>query len=275
MTKLLLAKPATEKIYQNLLGRVAVLKEKGIVPKLTVVLIGSDARSKVYVESKVAAGKDLGVLVDVLELDSAISQQEITGQIKSLAQDKNVHGIIIQLPVPEHLDLDKLLNLIPSQKDVDGLTKKAVFMPATALGALELIKFYNLPIKGEVYAIFGQGRLAGKPLTQLLKKLGAKVIAIDLDTQDFKSKIKSANIIISAVGKPEFLAKDLLGKRLAIIDIGLSSVGGKLVGDIAQDAKDLAKYATPVIGGVGPMTVAGLMINTVKAAELVSEKTKL
>lgn len=275
MTKLLLAKPATEEIYQNLLERVARLKEQGIVPKLTVVLIGSDARSKVYVKSKVAAGKDLGVLVDVLELDSKISQQEITEQIKSLVQDKNVHGIIIQLPVPEHLDIDKLLNLIPPQKDVDGLTKKAVFMPATALGVVELIKFYNLPIKGEVYAIFGQGRLAGRPLANLLKKLGAKVIVIDLDTQDFKSKIKLANIIISAVGKPEFLTKDLLGKRLAIIDIGLSSVGGKLVGDIAQDAKDLAKYATPVIGGVGPMTVAGLMINTVKAAELVSEKTKL
>lgn len=275
MTKLLLAKPATEEIYQNLLERVARLKEQGIVPKLTVVLIGGDARSKVYVKSKVATGKDLGVLVDVLELDSKISQQEITEQIKSLVQDKNVHGIIIQLPVPEHLDIDKLLNLIPPQKDVDGLTKKAVFMPATALGVVELIKFYNLPIKGEVYAIFGQGRLAGRPLANLLKKLGAKVIVIDLDTQDFKSKIKLANIIISAVGKPEFLTKDLLGKRLAIIDIGLSSVGGKLVGDIAQDAKDLAKYATPVIGGVGPMTVAGLMINTVKAAELVSEKTKL
>lgn len=267
MTKLLLAKPATEKIYKDLFGCVNRLSQQGIVPKLVVVLVGNDERSKIYIKSKVVAGKALGIIVEVLALDAAIDQKEISQQIQVQANDKNVHGIIIQLPLPEHLNLDELLSLIPPQKDVDGLSPKSIFMSATALGVIELIKFYNLPIKNEVYAIFGQGRLAGKPLARTLKRLGAKVIIIDLDTKDIKGKIESANIIISAVGKPEFLTKDLLGRRLAIIDVGLSSKMGKLVGDIEQGVKDLAHYATPTIGGVGPMTVAGLMINTVKAAE--------
>lgn len=276
MTKQLLGRPVAEKVYIDLAKRVQVLAKKNITPKLVIFLIGQDKKSETYVNAKIKACDQIGVVVEKKIYQENIGEIELRNQVQSLNMDSSVHGIIVQLPLPVHLNVQKILDLVDPKKDVDGLTafnktnlakNKAFFNPATALGTLKLIRFYNLPIKNTTYAIFGQGQLVGKPLADLLELEGAKAIRINSKTNDVQSKIENADIIVSAVGNPEFLTRDFLGKRLAIIDIGLSEVDGKMVGDVEESAKIEADHANPVIGGVGPLTVACLISNVVTGAE--------
>lgn len=276
MTKQLLGHPVAEKIYTDLARRITLLHAVNIKPKLVIFLVGHDKKSEIYVNAKIRSGTKIGLLVEKKVFPEAITLTEIQKEVDVLNVDPLVHGIIVQLPLPSHLNAQLILDLVQPAKDVDGLTTsnkvelakgKAIFAPATALGALELIDFYNLPIKGATYAVFGQGQLVGKPLSDLLEQKGAQVVRINSKTADVQGKIKKADIVVSAVGKPEFLTKEFLGKRLAIIDIGLSEVKNKMVGDIEAAAKKNAQYSSPVIGGVGPLTVASLIANVVTGAE--------
>ena len=253
------------------------IKNSLIKPCLTVIQIGNDEASNIYIKAKQKACEEVGIYFKHLKFSEFDPELEITNKIIELNNDPYVNGILIQLPLPKRFDENKLLNLISKDKDVDGLTEinsgklfkdKNNLVPCTPLGVIKILEKYNIDIEGKHAVVVGKSSLVGKPLAMLLLQKGATVTICHSKTNDLANFTKQADILISAVGKKDLITKEMVKENAVLVDVGINRVDGKIYGDIDfENVKDIASYITPVPGGVGPMTVAMLLNNVIKNYE--------
>ena len=244
------------------------------IPGLTVILVGDFAPSQIYVRNKEKSSKEVGINSNVIKYSKDVTEQEVVIKIKELNDDKNVSGILVQLPLPSQIDKEKIINTINPLKDVDGFNPINVgnlasgyqaIVPCTPLGCLFLIKSVEKNLSGKHAVIVGRSNLNGKPMAQLLLKENCTVTIVHSKTKDLKKECQKADIIVAAVGVANLIKEDWVKKDSIIIDVGINKVGSKIVGDVNFDkVKDKVKAITPVPGGVGPMSIACLLKNTVE-----------
>ncbi len=266
-------------IRAELAGRAAAFAEAhGRRIGLAVLLIGDDPASQVYVRNKIKACEETGIRSLAHYLPAATTQAQAEELVRSLAEDDKVDGILIQLPLPAHLDAKKLLALIPTEKDVDGFSPENVGRLAlredctaacTPLGIMELLRRYHIPTAGKRAVVVGRSNIVGKPMALLLLNADATVTICHSRTQNLKDECLRADILIAAVGKPKFITADMVKEGAVVIDVGMDrDEEGKLCGDVDfASVREKASFLTPVPGGVGPMTIAMLLYNTCAAAE--------
>jgi methylenetetrahydrofolate dehydrogenase (NADP+)/methenyltetrahydrofolate cyclohydrolase len=271
-------KKLSNKIKEQIKSEVEILKEKhNITPGLAVILIGDDPASQTYVKMKERACKEVGIYSIVHHMPSSITQKEIEETILMMNKNPNIDGILVQLPLPEHINSTKILELIEPKKDVDGfhpynfgrlLQGLDTFAPCTPLGVMELLKEYNIDVKGLDACVVGASNIVGKPMAALLLNQFATVDICHIYTKDLKSHTKKADLLVVGVGKANLITEDMVKEKAIVIDIGINKLeNGKLVGDVDfENVSKKASYITPVPGGVGPMTIAMLLKNTIKAA---------
>jgi len=273
MGKILDGKALSKKIRSNVKEETEKLVEKyKQTPHLVVVLVGDDAASETYVKSKERACKKAGLKSSIIKKDSSITEKELISIIEKLNKDKDVHGILLQLPIPKHIDSEKVINMIDPLKDVDGFSNHHVarlnkgldaLVPCTPLGIMEMFKAYDIELEGKRAVVMGRSQIVGKPMASLLLKANATVTVTHSRTKDMKDITKQADILVVAVGKAKMVDETYIKEDAILIDVGISRIDGKLYGDIDFEAvKDKASYITPVPGGVGPMTIAMLLKNT-------------
>ena len=265
-------KEVSSKIKEDIKKEVESIEDK---LTLCVVQIGNDEASNVYVRQKEKMSNELGIGFLHAKYDDTLLEEEIENEVSKLNNDPNITGIIIQLPIPNKYDTNKLINLISSNKDVDGLTddnkvklynNEDAIIPCTPLGVMELLNYYNIDVKGKNVVIIGRSLLVSKPLFNLLLNKDATVTMCHSKTIDLAAITKNADILISATGKPHLVTEDMVKEGAVVIDVGINRVDGKLCGDVDfENVSKKASYITPVPGGVGPMTVTMLMKNTVDA----------
>jgi len=271
-------KKLSKKIKQNVKQEVLELKKShNIVPGLAVILVGDNLASKTYVAMKSKACKDVGIYSITHEMPETISQNEILEIIQKINESSFIDGVLVQLPLPKHINTSALLEKIAIEKDVDGfhpynlgklILGKDTFCPCTPLGIILLLKEYKIKLRGLNVCIVGASNIVGKPLAGLLLNEGATIDVCHIDTQDLKSHTIRADIVFVGVGKPNLITKDMIKDGVIVVDIGINKIDGKIVGDTDFEAlKDKCSFITPVPGGVGPMTIACLLQNTIKAAK--------
>ncbi len=251
-------------------------------PGLAVVLIGVDPGSQVYVKNKIKTCEEVGIKSFHHHLDEKVSQAEVVKLIQKLNADPTVDGILVQLPLPHHLNKDEILALVDAAKDPDGLTPGNLGLllagqkrvaPCTPQGVIEILEHYNIPISGKHAVVVGRSQIVGKPMSLLLLDKNATVTIAHSKTPDLESVTRTGDIVVVAAGRPRFLGKSAFKKDAVVIDVGMHRGPDGLCGDVKfEELNGHAKAATPVPGGVGPMTIAMLMENTLKLAELRSEK---
>lgn len=271
MTIILDGRETAKKITEKLRLEVEKLDVK---PTLAVIIIGCNPASKVYVKNKEKKALEIGFNSIVIELDENITKDELEKTIKELNEDKNVNGILLQLPLPKHLNEKDFLDLIDPKKDVDGFSSynsgkllkndSPYAIPCTPKGIIRLLDEYNIDIEGRVSTVIGRSNIVGKPVSILLLNRNSTVIMTHTKTKNLEHFTKSADILICAAGKKEMIKKEMIKENAVIIDVGITrDIDGKLKGDVDfDDTKDKASYITPVPGGIGPMTIAMLMENT-------------
>lgn len=253
-----------------------VAKEVTSLPEpltLAIILVGNNPASQVYVKNKIKACNEAGIGVKDYRLDEKATQREVMQIIHDCNKDVTVHGILVQLPLPSHLDQDLIINAIDPKKDVDGLTLinqgrlfngMEAIIPATPKGVITLLQKYFIDISGKNALVIGRSNLVGKPLALLLLQKNATVTIAHSRTSNLKEIAKRADILVAAVGKPLFVTADMVKKEAIVVDVGINKVEGKIVGDVDfQEVKEVASYITPVPKGVGPMTIASLLENIV------------
>ncbi len=256
-----------KKISKDILEELKItIEQKKLTPKLAIVLVGEDPASLTYVNQKQKRGEEIGVEVEIHSFSDHVSGQEIEQKIRVLNEDMEVTGIIVQLPLPPTLNKTELLNLIARQKDVDGLREDSLFKPATPLGIMELLKRSQVEIKGKKVVVMGQSDLVGLPVADMLKVAGGEVEVVDINTPHPQSITREADILVVAIGQPEFVKKEMVKKGVVVVDVGTNLTEGGLVGDVDPEVFEVAYQITPVPGGVGPMTVAMLLKNVVASA---------
>lgn len=254
------------------------LRQQGIEPCLAVIIVEGDPASRVYVNNKKRACEVCGIKSLEYALPSDVSEEELLALIDRLNNDGSVHGILCQLPVPQHIDEKKVIDAISPAKDVDGFSAVNVgkiwlgdyeFSPCTPMGVIELLDYYKIPLEGKNCVIVGRSNIVGKPMAALLLERNATVTVCHSKTKNLASFTKSADVIIAAVGRANFITADMVSEGAVVIDVGINRLeSGKLCGDVDFDAvKEKASYITPVPGGCGPMTIAVLMKNTLAAAK--------
>ncbi|MGG3233661.1 bifunctional methylenetetrahydrofolate dehydrogenase/methenyltetrahydrofolate cyclohydrolase FolD [Priestia flexa] len=273
-------KEVAAELRADLKEEVAQLKEHGVVPGLTVILVGDNPASHSYVKAKAKACEEIGVASEVIKRDVNITQEELLQEIQQLNESEAVHGILVQLPLPNHIDEKAVLNAISPKKDVDGFHPVSVgnmvigdecYLPCTPHGIIELIKRSGEEISGKHAVVIGRSNIVGKPVAMLLLQENATVTIAHSRTKDLSAMIKQADILVSAVGRPRLVKAEDLKPGAIVIDVGNTMENGKLVGDIDYEpAKEVAGYITPVPGGVGPMTITMLLKNTVDAAKTIN-----
>ncbi len=283
---LLEGKPVAEKVMEELKASIdALIPRKGRPPGLAVVLVGEDPASQVYVRIKGRSAKKLGIETFDHRLAEDTSQEEIVSLIEELNQDEKVDGILVQLPLPGHLNEEEVLRTVSPEKDADVFhpenfgklaLKQGTLKPCTPAGVLEILKFYDIGLEGKKAVIIGRSKIVGLPLSILMLHENATVTVCHSRTRDIPSITREADIVVAALGRPKFLTADMVRQGATVVDVGISRVDGELVGDCDfEPLREKASAITPVPGGVGPMTVAMLMMNTVRAysLELQGEKT--
>ena len=248
----------------------------GIQPHLAVVLVGENPASQVYVRNKENGCIKAGIRSTVIRLDEGCTQEELEKTVTSLNEDASVHGILVQLPLPRHLDEARVLRLIDPDKDVDGfhamnsgrlMNGQPGFVPCTPLGVMKLLESYGIDPAGKHAVVIGRSNIVGKPMAMLLLQANATVTVCHSRTQNLKEITKQADILVAAVGRANFVTADMVKPGAVVIDVGINRVDGKIVGDVDYDAvSEVAGYITPVPGGVGQMTIAMLLSNTLDAA---------
>ena len=257
--------------------RVQALEARGAKPHLAVVLVGEDEASKIYVRNKERACERIGIASTVIRLPADTSQQELEAQVCALNADPAVHGILVQFPLPKPLREEPILALIDPAKDVDGfhavnMGRLMSGMPAlvscTPKGCMALLEHYNIPIAGKEAVVVGRSNTVGKPMAVLLMQANATVTVCHSRTQDLAAHCRRADILVAAIGRAKFITADMIKPGATVIDVGINRVDGKVVGDVDFDAaQSVAGAITPVPGGVGRMTIAMLLSNTLDAAE--------
>jgi methylenetetrahydrofolate dehydrogenase (NADP+)/methenyltetrahydrofolate cyclohydrolase len=272
----------SESVKNNLVDEILQLNKAKVFPCLATILVGNDPASVSYINNKQKTAKSIGIRTLDYRLDEKTKQIDLANLINKINNDKDVHGILVQLPLPKHIDKYYVLNLIDHRKDVDGLTSlnsglllnnKSQLIPCTPLGIMTLLDYYNVGLDSATVAIINRSNLVGKPLCSLLLQRNSTVIVCHSHTKNLDQILLQADIIITAVGnRRKFkLTKNMVKENSVIIDVGTSRVDGKLLGDVDFDeVAAKASYITPVPGGVGPMTIAMLLKNTVQAARLLN-----
>jgi len=277
MAKLLLGKEVSQRIKGELRTEVEQLKEKGINPGLAVIIVGDDPASRVYVNNKKKACEECGIYSEEYALPAETTEKELLDLIEVLNGRKEISGILVQLPVPKHIDEKKIISAIAPEKDVDAFHPVNVgkimvgdfdFVPCTPAGVMELIAESGIDVAGKECVVVGRSNIVGKPQAMLLLHKNGTVTVCHSRTKDLASKTREADILVVAVGIPNFVTGDMIKPGAVVIDVGINRMEDKkLVGDVEfESAEKIAGAITPVPGGVGPMTIAMLMKNTVKAA---------
>ena len=272
-------KELAKEIRGNLKIEVEELKKQGIIPKLAVIMVGDDKASQVYVRNKSKACDEIGIEYEEYLKDASTTQEELLNLIDELNAREDISGILLQSPIPKHLDIREAFNRIDYKKDVDGFNpinvgKLAIgedcFISCTPYGVVKLLEAYNIEIEGKHVVILGRSNIVGRPLIQCMLNKHATVTVCHSRTKNLKEFTKQADILISAIGKAKFVTEDMVKDGAVVIDIGINrNDEGKLVGDVDyENVEPKTSYITPVPGGVGPMTIAMLMNNVVKAAKI-------
>ena len=290
MTQLFSGKEVSASVYESLTPRIQALKSKGITPGLAVILVGDDPASAVYVRSKTRKFASLDLFSETIRFDSDISQEDLILKLQDLNVDNRFHGILVQFPLPKHIDEGSIISHIDPVKDVDGFHPENVgyltggnprFIPCTPKGIMRILSFYGVELSGKHVVIIGRSNIVGRPvsiLTSLKKSFSNATTTIcHSGTQDIRYFTNQADVVVTAMGVPNFLDESFIKPGAVLIDVGINRVnddsekGYKLVGDIhAESVSEIAGALTPVPGGVGPMTIAMLVENTVEAAEMQS-----
>lgn len=271
-------KELAKKIRANLKIECEELKNKQINPKLAVIMVGDDPASKVYVRNKSKVCEDVGIEYKEYLLSSNTKQKELIELIEKLNQDKRINGILLQSPIPANLDINEAFRTISPQKDVDGFNPVNVgklvlnqdtFVSCTPYGIMKMFEKYNIDLTGKNVVILGRSNIVGKPLMHCCLNKNATVTVCHSKTQNLAQKAKEAEILISAIGKAQFVTADMVKENAVVIDVGINRLeNGKITGDVDfENVKEKASYITPVPGGVGPMTIAMLMNNVIKATK--------
>ncbi len=279
MSNIINGKEVSANVKAEIKKEVAVLKEKNIEVGLTVVIVGNNSASRVYVNAKKKACEETGVNSYEYALPEETTQQELVELVKKLNKDENVNGILVQLPLPKHIDENAIINTITPDKDVDAFHPVNVgkimigdysFLPCTPAGVMELIKSTGVTIAGKECVVVGRSNIVGKPMSMLLLHQSGTVTICHSKTKDLKAACKRADILIAAVGVPNLITADMVKEGAVVIDVGMNRLdNGKLCGDVDfENVKEVAGYITPVPGGVGPMTIAMLMKNTLTSAKI-------
>ena len=284
-TSILSGLEASKALYSSLESRISHLKDRGIVPGLAAVLVGNNPASEIYVKNKTKKFESLGLKTDVFRLEETVSEDELLSLISKLNTDSEFHGILVQLPLPKHIDSEKVLNAIIPTKDVDGFHPenagllsigKPRFVPCTPKGIMFILKHFNIDLNGKHVVVIGRSNIVGRPISILasLKELGnATVTLCHSGTKDLKYFSKQADVLVAALGSPEFVDSSYIKEGACLVDVGINRIEvdgkSKIVGDVNQDSvTGIASSLTPVPKGIGPMTIAMLVENTVLSAEL-------
>ena len=284
-TSILSGIEASKALYSSLEGRISNLKNHGITPGLAAVLVGNNPASEIYVKNKTKKFEALGLKTDLFRLNEDVSEKELLSLIEKLNFDDDIHGILVQLPLPKHIDSEKVLNAIVPTKDVDGFHPenagllsigKPRFIPCTPKGMMFILKHFNIDLNGKHVVVIGRSNIVGRPISILasLKELGnATVTLCHSGTKDLKYHSKQADVLVAALGSPEFVDASFIKEGVCILDVGINRIErngkSKIVGDVNQKSVlGKASSLTPVPKGVGPMTIAMLVENTVLSAEL-------
>ena len=275
--QILSGKEMSESLRKEIAERVAVLKEKGVTPGLAVILVGNDPASEIYVRNKGNGCAETGMYSRTINLPEETTQDELEAIIEELNADPAIHGILVQLPLPKHLDEQAVLAKIQPEKDVDGfhlinaghmLTGTEGVVACTPRGALYMIKSTGLDLTGMEAVVIGRSNIVGKPMAMLLMRENCTVTICHSRTRNLAEHTRRADILVAAVGKAGFVTADMVKPGAIVIDVGINRVDGKVKGDVDFDAvKEVAGWITPVPGGVGKMTITMLLANTVEAAE--------
>ncbi len=280
MSTIIDGKKLASKIEKSTAKEVAILKTKGIVPKLAVILVGNDKPSQTYINRKKEAAERIGIDFALYQFPKNISKDDLISNLKKIQEDKKLTGLIVQLPLPERLYNSEVLNSINPAIDVDCLTDSNIgklvmetnhIEPPTPWAVIKTLKEIKFNLKGKNITIVGTGALVGKPLSIMLVNELASVTTCNIHTQDLKKKCLEADAIISAVGKQNLITKDMVKKNAVVIDTGIVYVDGKMHGDVDfQNVSKKTSFITPTPGGIGPITVAKLLLNTVTCAKKIN-----
>lgn len=267
----------SEKLRENISHRVELLKEKGLIPGLAVILVGDDPASEIYVRNKGNGCRETGMYSETIKLEAETSQEKLENEIERLNKDDRIHGILVQLPLPKHLDENAALAKILPEKDVDGfhllnaghmLTGTDGVIACTPKGALYMIKSTGIDLNGKEAVVIGRSNIVGKPMAMLLLRENCTVTICHSKTKELAEHTKRADILVAAVGKAGFVTAEMVKPGAIVIDVGINRVNGKVRGDVDfESVKDIAGWITPVPGGVGKMTITMLLENTLEAAE--------
>lgn len=274
--ELLDGKLVSSQIKANLKEEIVTLKEKyGVAPKLAIVLVGNVEASHIYVRNKLKACKLIGMDTKLVELDESITTEQLVEVVEGLNSDNTIDGIIVQLPLPKHVDENVIINTIKTEKDVDGfgiINKGKLFcgMPclksATPYGIIKLLEAYNIDLCGKEAVVVGRSNIVGKPMAMMLLNKNATVTVCHSRTKDLKEVTKRADVLVVAIGKAKFITKDMVKEGAVVVDVGMNRDESGLCGDVDfENVSQIASYITPVPGGVGPLTIAMLLNNTVEA----------
>ena len=286
-SKVLSGKDTAVAVYESLKNRLDVLSEKGIVPGLCVILVGVNPASQIYVKTKSKKLKSLGLKSKTIYLEKDVLQTDLIKIINSINQDLNYHGILVQMPLPDHIDSQKIINSIDPIKDVDGFHPENVgwlsigkprFIPCTPKGIMKIFKHYKIQLSGKDIVVIGRSNIVGRPMSILVSSNGmwsnGTCTICHSRTKDLDQYTRNADVVISAIGKPNYLKSNMIKEGSILIDVGINRVesdndkGYKIIGDVDYESViDKVGFITPVPGGVGPMTIAMLVENTIEAAE--------
>ncbi|HII1191240.1 TPA: bifunctional methylenetetrahydrofolate dehydrogenase/methenyltetrahydrofolate cyclohydrolase FolD [Staphylococcus aureus] len=279
VAKILDGKQIAKDYRQGLQDQVEALKEKGFTPKLSVILVGNDGASQSYVRSKKKAAEKIGMISEIVHLEETATEEEVLNELNRLNNDDSVSGILVQVPLPKQVSEQKILEAINPEKDVDGFhpinigklyIDEQTFVPCTPLGIMEILKHADIDLEGKNAVVIGRSHIVGQPVSKLLLQKNASVTILHSRSKDMASYLKDADVIVSAVGKPGLVTKDVVKEGGVIIDVGNTpDENGKLKGDVDYDAvKEIAGAITPVPGGVGPLTITMVLNNTLLAEKM-------
>ncbi|MEB2543743.1 bifunctional methylenetetrahydrofolate dehydrogenase/methenyltetrahydrofolate cyclohydrolase FolD [Burkholderia cenocepacia] len=268
----------SKQLREEVSSRAAALTARGVTPGLAVLLVGDDPASAVYVRNKVKACEQAGLYSRLDRLPAVTSEAELLACIEELNADPSIHGILVQLPLPAHIDSHKVIEAIAAEKDVDGfhvanagalMTGQAKFRPCTPYGVMKMLEAYEIPVAGKHAVVIGRSNIVGKPMALMLLEAGATVTVCHSKTVDLGYHTKSADIVVAAVGKRDVLTADMVKPGATVVDVGMNKNDeGKLCGDVDYaSVSEVAGHITPVPGGVGPMTITMLLVNTLESAE--------
>lgn len=267
------AKELRAKIEQE----VSAIKAKGVTPGLAVVIVGEDPASQAYVKNKKKTCEQLGMYSVKYEKPAETTEQALLDLVHELNADDKIHGILVQMPLPKHIDEMKVIDAIDPKKDVDGFHPlnvgklsigKDALKPCTPYGVIKLLEFYNIDIQGKHAVVLGRSNIVGKPVSTMLLQNNATVTICHSRTKNLSEVLKTADILVVAMGKPHFVKKEMVKKGAVVIDVGINRTEAGLVGDVDfENVKEIAAHITPVPGGVGPMTITMLMNNTLEACK--------